>query len=151
MLRLVAASTTLVALAAMIVTAELAPEWSRAAGLDVWNAGAAEADRRDEEGRKKELDADVRDGYQRVLSTQHVVDELIAGDITLAVAVAQLEEVNRERGALESGMRHFYPDCPPRVAFARMAVAHVQIRLEADPDRLAAVMARLDPELRAIG
>lgn len=78
-----------------------------------------------------------------------VAARLIAGEVSLAAAVDELEPTLRERVGFECA----WPDDPPptfRHRVARYVMTRVGAELEGDPIRRAAVLARLDAEYEAL-
>jgi len=92
--------TTLVALAgiiAVLATAQLAPAWTRKAGLDVWSLSAMKDAWRAEEEQGQELNGMLRDARERGRMTDQVIALLISGELSLSDATEELESLNRDR------------------------------------------------------
>jgi hypothetical protein len=148
-----ASAAVLVGLSLSLAAAHLiAPDWSRDAGLDVWNlpelnrAGRAAAEE------QAALDANAERARRRVEAADHVALRLLDGALALPAAANELAVLFREergtRVALElshSGVTDL------RRLFARHAIDRVARLLADDPSRRADVLARLEGEYRAMG
>lgn len=147
-----ASVATLAVMAAGMAVAHLvAPGWSRSAGLDVWNAGAAEREYQRATARGRDLD-DFRDRLGRQLrATESVVRDLAAGRLTLAAAAAELERVNGGRVGFLDGLDVCYPHLPDfRHRVARYAVDKAAARYANDSAEWEATEARLEAEFAAL-
>lgn len=104
---------TLVGIVVAVCAAHaVAPETTRAAGLDVWNYGSAEAELGRADGRRDELE-DAHDRLRRQIAAgEHVTAELVAGRLTLSAAVDEVEAFNRDRVGFETTLRTIYPAAP---------------------------------------
>ena len=141
--------TSVATLAAIVLTVGLthavAPEWSRAAGLDVWNAGAARADLAATLARGDELEAQNQSTLDQIRGSHGVVQRLGAGRLTLAAAADELAALNAGRPGWIDGLVYAHRDAPtPRHLAARYALAKLS---RIDPAAWAAASARLEAEL----
>lgn len=126
----------------------VAPEWSRAAGLDVWNAGSARADLAATLARGDDLEALNQHIHEQIRGSLGVVQRLGAGRLTLAAAADELAALNADRPAWEDSLAYAYRDAPtPRHRIARYAMAKLA---RIDPAAWAAATARLEAEYRAL-
>jgi hypothetical protein len=129
----------------------IAPNWSRRAGLDVWNYSALKEQYNRAAEERAEVLARGEEAAARRAAGNQIVAELIAGTISLPTAADELAEVF----SLDNGMRmvleHVHDTVPTeRLRFARHAIDRVGIVLHDDPARLAAVRTRLEAEYRAM-
>lgn len=126
----------------------VAPEWSRAAGLDVWNAGAARADLAATLARGDDLEEQNQHILDQIRGSQGVVRRLGAGRLTLAAAADELAALNAGRPGWADGLAFAHPDAPTlRHRVARYALAKLS---RVDPAAWAAAAARLEAEYRAL-
>lgn len=126
----------------------VAPEWSRAAGLDVWNAGAARAELAGQQARADDLDALNGQVWEQIRGSEGVARRLGAGRQTLAAAADELAALNADRPGWEAGLAYAYRDAPtPRHRAARYAMAKLS---RVDPATWTAQAARLEAEYRAL-
>ncbi len=129
----------------------LAPEWSRAVGLDVWNAGSARADLTRTLARGEEIEAQNRHILEQIQGSGGVASRVAAGRMTLAAAAEELEAVNDGRVGWTDGLRYAYLDVPThRLRVARYLIAKLEVRYKADPSAWAPLSARLEAEYRVM-
>ena len=147
-----ASATVLIALSASLVAAHLiAPEWSRRAGLDVWNLAALEHQYRDAAAERADLTAQGEQDAARRTAGNQIAAQLIDGTTTLPAAAADLLEVFRADSGRRMLLGLVYPAAPTeRHLFARHGIDRVAMLLAEDPARSAAVVARLEVEYRAM-
>jgi hypothetical protein len=131
------------------VAAALAPEgWAREAGLDFWNLPADRAALDEAQVRSEELDHSKHVVQSYAAARFAVVDDLIAGRVSLAGAASEFADLNRQfpgRAELVSGT---YPSASEEASAALQAVEFTRKRLRLDPDRAAEVVPRLEAEYR---
>ena len=121
----------------------VAPEWSRAAGLDVWNTGSARAALAAEQSRGADLDE-----LNANVEAQIRGSEGVARRLTLAAAADELAALNADRPGWEDGLSVAFRDAPtPRHRAARYALAKLS---RTDEAAWAASSARLEAEYRAL-
>jgi hypothetical protein len=126
----------------------VAPEWSRAAGLDVWNTGVARAELAVEVARGDDLAARNATVREQIRGSEGVARRLAAGRLTLAAAADEVAALNADRPGWEDGLRFIYRDAPtPRHRAARYAMAKLE---RVDAAAWAAESARLEAEYRAL-
>lgn len=118
-----------------------------AVGLDVLNIGTSFDQYRRSVADGEELVAYHEHFLQQVAASDAVAARLAADQISLAEAVDDLEEINRDREGFPDALRCAHPAVPTyRGHLARYALGKVERRLAADPTRLAEVSARLEAE-----
>lgn len=144
----IASATTLtgITLAVALVHA-IAPEWSRAAGLDVWNLPELRQSDADTSAQWEEL-RDAHDRLNRqVEASDHLVIRLIEGEMSLRVAVAELARINAGRTGFVTSLGCQHPEArTDETRLARYALHKAERFLERDPSRQAEVLARLEAE-----
>lgn len=147
-----ASATVLIALSASLVAAHLiAPDWSRRAGLDVWNLAALEHEYRDAAEERADLAAQADQDAARRTAGNQIAAQLIDGTTTLPVAADDLREVFRGDSGRRMLLGLAYPAAPSdRHLFARHGIDRVAMLLAEDPARRAAVVVRLEAEYRAM-
>lgn len=143
------------ALAVIVLTVAVAhlaaPEWSRAAGLDVWNAGSARAELERTLTLGVEIDSRNRHTLDQIQGSDGVAARLAAGRLTLAAAVAETEALNEDRPGWVDGLELAHYGVPThRLRVARYLIAKLQVRHRADPAAWAPLSARLEAEYRAM-
>jgi hypothetical protein len=137
--------------AALAAAPAAAPGWVRAAGLDLWNLPAAEADYRASIDRRGELKATHDRLHRQFEASDQTVELLIDGRLSLAAAAGELDQINRDRAGFYASLRFHHAEAGSDLELAAWyAIDKVRRRLANDPARLAGVMARLDAELRAL-
>ena len=128
----------------------LAPDWCRAAGLDVWNYQQVEAEYRRSTDRADELHHFDRRLKAQLAVSERLINDLAGGRLTVAEAADELAEVNHDRGGFEDGLRLAYPEVPGhRHRVARYAIDKARHRLPGDGR--AEALERLEAEYRALG
>jgi hypothetical protein len=129
-----------------------APEWVRAAGLDVWNAAAARADLARSLACGDEIDTRSRHMLDQIRASDGVAARLAAGRLTLAAAADELAALNAGRPGWEDGLRVRCPDAPtPRHRVARYAIIKVGYWHRAESSGWAQLSARLEADYLALG
>lgn len=141
--------TTLAALAAFAGMFALvhvfAPQWARAAGLDVWEMDRAVAHFQHEKQRKRELEDVMEHLSVQIAARDAVVLALIEDRIAFDAAVKEMDEITRDRTELDDVLQLLHTEAHTHEErIARYTIAKVQAKLENDPARLAAVTARLE-------
>jgi hypothetical protein len=142
---------SIAALAGLAVTLGLvhaaAPEWARAAGLDVWNLRSEQVAFRQATGEREELELTHDQMLRQIEASEAVAARLIAGRLALPAAADELGQINRARPSFAAGLALTFPDAPtPRHHLARYAIGKVRYRLAGDPSHLAEVTARLEAQ-----
>jgi chorismate mutase len=147
-------ATTLATLAAfagaILLVHFLAPHWVHAAGLDVWEMDETVDAFRREDQRKRDLD-DVLDLLNRQIGASDAVAlALIEDRISFAAAVAEMDEINRDRPSFEEVLVYIHPEGRThRERIARYTIARVRSQIVNDPTRQAEVTARLEAAYRS--
>lgn len=130
----------------------IAPEWSRAAGLDVWKLTDVEADYQESVSRGEELEAIQYRLNQQITASENVVTLLIESRLPLSAASDELCQINSDRNGLVDSLIWTYPETRTvQQRFAQYAMAKARRRLADDPARLNAVMTRLEAEYAKLG
>jgi hypothetical protein len=147
-----ASAAALLALGASFVAAHaLAPEWSRRAGLDVWNLPAASAQLRAAAEEREAVLADAERSARRREAANQTAAKLAAGNVPLPAATDEIAEIFRDEPAMPVALGCRYADVPAgRLRFARHTIDRATRFLDDDPDRRAVVLARLEAEYRAM-
>ncbi len=128
-----------------------APEWSHAAGLDVWNIRHAREDLTVSLARGAELDARNARILEQIRGSDGVVVRVETGRLTLTEATAELDALNADRPAWVDGLRYSSWDVPThQQRVGRYVMQKIQRRHGADPTWTAR-LAHLDAEYAALG
>jgi hypothetical protein len=122
----------------------------RYAGLDFWNAMAAQAEFEDTDAHARALEAHRQEVGERFAASRLVLDRLAAGDLTLAAAAAELEGVFRDWPEYLEGIRTYYPGATDRERFARSLAHRLRVSAGAEPGRYAAAADRAEAELETL-
>jgi hypothetical protein len=137
--------------ASLVVAHAIAPDWSRRAGLDVWNLAAVERDHRAAAEERAEVYAGAERATARRATAQQIATKLVAGTSDLPTAADELLEVFEQDRGMRFVLETQYPAAPTeRHRFARHAIDRVCRLLVDDPNHCAAVVARLEGEYRAM-
>ncbi|HJZ56466.1 MAG TPA: hypothetical protein VKE74_15985 [Gemmataceae bacterium] len=129
----------------------LAPEWSRHAGLDVWNYPGLTDDLRATDHDRKELEAKHERLRCQIEAADHVIELLIDGELTLPAAVDEIERITQNRSGFPGSLRVSHPDASTdRQLIVRYAIRKAAERLAEDPAQQARVLARLEAEYRQL-
>lgn len=133
------------------VSSAVSPNTVRTVGLDIWNFRVVAAEYRAQAARGNRLAAVHAVLLQQIEASDRVAELLIAGELTLPDAAAELDEINRDRTDLGEVLHYSFPDAPThRARLARYALRKVHTSLADDPSRLAAVSVRLEAEYRQV-
>ena len=145
-----ASAAVLIGLTASLFAAHtIAPQWSRRAGLDVWNLSAEQELWRTATRERADVDAqDERARRRREVAAQ-VAARLTAGELSLPAAADELMELFRTDAGTCVALSTVYLGMPSeRHMFARNAIDRAARHLEGDSARRAALLARLEAEYR---
>jgi hypothetical protein len=145
-----ASAAVLIGLSAGLAIAHLsAPEWSRRAGLDVWNITEAQRAHRSAVERRAELGAYEERTVRRRETANQLAAQLVADTTTLPVATDEIRALFiDDEGALVT-LQTTYPDAPTeRLRFARHTIERTLRLLDDDSAQRAAVCARLEAQYR---
>ncbi len=147
-----ASAAVLIGLSVSLVTVHLlAPEWSRRAGLDVWNLAAVEGDYRAAAEHRDDIMASEGQAVARRAAGNQIAAKLIAGTTTLPTAAAELLEVFQQDTGMRLVLETFHSGAPTeRHLFALHGIDRVKALLCDDPAQCEAVVARLEVEYRAM-
>jgi hypothetical protein len=119
-----------------------------------WPSGSKELGPVSQEIRRiAQMDALMASARRKQALKAEVINDLIAGRLTLAGAVDRCEEIEKEFPELaeefRAGLEFSYPGGSFRERMARSIVAHCERRLENQPESAGPVLARLRDELAA--
>lgn len=146
-----ASAAVLIGLTASMVAAHLtAPEWSRRAGLDVWNYAAAADAQKAAADEEAELDGRAERAAARRAVADQFAARLVGGDAALATVAAELLDLFGDDASSRLALsQHNAGVRDPHLLYARHAIDRVR-RLLTDPARRDAVVARLEADYRAL-
>lgn len=120
-------------------------------GLYVWNMGAGLSAEQDDQTRGEVLEADYDLLRHQFAAADAVGAQLAEGQLTLAGAVTELEDVTRDRRGFGQILEVVHPEAPTaRARLARYAIVKAAKYLAAEPLRKAAVLDRLEAEYAAL-
>ncbi len=141
--------TALVGLSLSLAAAHtLAPEWSRRAGLDVWNLPSLQKEYRQADEDRAEVEAFGDRAAKRREIADHITRKLANG-MPLAAATEELMELYQDDQGMLTTLESLYRVAPTaRHRFALHAIERTQRLFRDDPERWKAVSARLHAEYK---
>ena len=147
-----ASAAVLVGLCVALAAAHLlAPDWSRGAGLDVWNYAALEEHRRAAVEARQEMNATAERAARRRAVADQLAVRLAAGELPLDAVAGDLLALYSTDPAARCGMETYRrPGEDLHLVYARHAVSRADRLLAADPARQTAVHERLQAEYRVL-
>ena len=145
-----ASAAVLIGLSASMIGAHLlAPEWSRRAGLDVWNYAAAEDEQRAATDVRAEMDARAERAARRRALADQLAARLVTREATLATVADELSSLFGDDTGFRTTLTWAYPEAhEPRLQYACHAIERAGRQLDG-PARDATI-ARLEAEYRAM-
>lgn len=114
--------------AALLAVFTLAPAWTQAAGLDVWNYSAVEREHAAEVERFEALTDEMDDLARRNAVKRGVICDLRAGRVDLAGAAAEFLRLEEARPRLLASLRAQFSDGPDLKRAARSVLIWARCR-----------------------
>lgn len=144
-------ATVLIGLTVTFVVAHaVAPEWSRQAGLDVWNMPAVQADYRSAVEHEREITSGGDSAASRRRAANQVAAQLLVGSITLERATDEACALFADDpGATGTLLITYYHVPTERLRFAKHMVERTSRLFETD-EQSATVLNRLESEYCAM-
>jgi len=141
-------AATLCGIGTVVICAHLlAPNWTKAAGLDVWNVPSlrsqAESDTREGLG----LSFEIEESRRRFVLKEQIIDSLLSEEINLKEATAQFLVLNENHKGAMMVIRSTYKGTTDEESTALNVVALAIPRMEGSLFEKAAIMSRLANEL----
>jgi len=147
-------TTSAAVLSGLVLTLGLthasAPEWSRRAGLDVWNLADARASLWEISEESTRLGEESEQLRESIEAAEHITTRLIAGELTLSRATDLVEPLMRERPGFRWYATPTYTAPTFRLSVARYLIDHVQRTERIHPGRLAEFNVQLQAEYEAM-
>jgi hypothetical protein len=147
-------TTSAAVLSGLVLTLGLthvsAPEWSRRAGLDVWNLADARASLRELSEESTRLGEESEQLRESIEAAKHITTRLIAGELTLSRATDLVAPLMRERPGFRWYATPTHTAPTFRLSVARYLLDHVQRRGRIDPSQFAELNAQLQAEYEAM-
>lgn len=145
-------ATLLIGLCISLGTAHaIAPEWSRRAGLDVWNVNEVESDYRIASEEQNAVHDQADRAAERRSAARQITTKLIAGTTSLPTATDELMAVFEQDTGVRLTVETVHRGAPTeRHRFALHAIDRVRNHLADDPATCATVVARLEDEYEAM-
>jgi hypothetical protein len=126
-----------------------APEWSRAAGLDVWNLPALNAQLHQIDEERADVNASAEEAAKRRALANHIALKFLDGQ-SLATGTDDLMELFQTEHGMVVTLQSLYPNTPSiRHLFALHAIDRLK-RLVDNPVQRNAVVARLEAEYKKL-
>lgn len=145
-----AGTASVAALSGLVLTLGLAqsaaPEWTRRAGLDVWNVSAARDTLLATDRDREMLQSHAEQLHQEIEFTEHTTNRLMAGTLSLAGATDLIEPILRNRPGFDTVAEIHYPAPTFRLSVAQYLVKRVEWEMPADLSERAAISTRLEME-----
>jgi hypothetical protein len=104
---------------------------------------------REEDERAALLDAETRATRARIDAKLALVDDLVAGRVTLSHAADEFGKLNAVYPSFFDSVRLLHPDVPDDLVVCRHVIDYCAAALEHRPERTA-VLARLEDEFEAV-
>lgn len=125
--------------------------WMTLAGCTFlgWTLLDAQADLQHEDEHRARLEAEGQDVLYRIAVKRQVVEEVIAGRLSLPEAAAWFRELNGAYSIHLSVLRRQHPGLSDDEILYRNVIDFVDSHLERRPEESAVVLARLEAELTA--
>lgn len=144
-------ATVLIGLTASFVVAHVvAPEWSRRAGLDVWNMPTVQADYRSAVEHEREIVSGGDCAARRRDAANQVAAQLLVGSVTLERAADEACALFADDpGATSTLLVTYYHVPTERLRFARHMIERTSRLFETD-EQADAVLHRLESEYCAM-
>ncbi len=136
--------TAVAALATLTILA-CHPTLAKSIGADVWNVPALNDQLRESTGASERLDIEDDEIKRRIDLKETIIEELLAGRITLAEATAKFTELNATRPKYMEAIRASFPGATDQEKAARNVISYSLTRTPVDTR--AAVSQKFDAEL----
>ena len=144
-------AATLFGIAATVICANLlAPDWTKAAGLDVWNVPSLRAQVESDTRQGAGISFEIEESRRRFILKEEIIDDLLSDRITLKDATAQFLTLNEHHSGAMMVIRAAYRGATDEESTARNVIALAIPRLEGSFTEKAAILARLAFELDQI-
>lgn len=124
----------------------LFPTWVQSVGADVWNLPSDEASIRENARANDRITQQNDETLRRIAIKESIVEELLAGRLTLAEATDQFVEMNAARPECLNRIRAEYPGSGDREKTARNVISFAIVHTK--PAERAGVQLRLERELQ---
>lgn len=144
-------AATLFGIGVTVICAHLlAPDWTKAAGLDVWNVPSlrsqVESDTREGLG----ISFEIEESRRRFVLKEHIIDRLLSERMTLKEATAQFLILNENHTSAMMVIRLTYRGATDEESTARNVIALAIPRIEGTFVEKAAILARLKYEFNQL-
>jgi hypothetical protein len=126
------------------------PAWLPGAGIDHWIFPEALSASANAERDATAIATIQEEVFRSIETVDHIVERLIDGKITLAMAADGIVPLLEARPRFGDTWRHLWPGTTPRHSAARHAMQRAAKLLWHDPSRQAEVTLRLEEEYRAM-
>jgi hypothetical protein len=144
-------AATLFALATAIVLAHVvAPDWTKAAGLDLWEVPALRNQTANYAKHCSELNEEIEESRNRVAIKEHLIELLVSGEMSLKDVTDEFLELNRGHNNYMIMIRRTFNGSTDREKIARNVLAFTSQRERGSLFQRMAVMARLMNEFEEL-
>jgi hypothetical protein len=144
-------AATLIGLTLTVVLVQaVAPEWLQRVGLDVWNYPAALAASQSANQDAAMIDEQKEQLFQEFELSDHVCNQLVAGELSLTAAVDEMEPIMRHRAGFDYALRVWSSNLSFRQGVARYLIRRITRVNSAQPQHLSMTQARLECEYARI-
>jgi hypothetical protein len=138
-------------IAVPVVAAIAKPAWANSVGLDVWNLPQLHHQIEVEQERDVELNLVRSDVLQRIDAKERLMDQLLAGKLTLGEVAEQFMALDRDNDLFLELFRRTYPGetDEERIAYNVIEYALPRIELESFAGTIT-ILARMEHERRQL-
>lgn len=147
-----ASAAVLIGLTVSLAAAHLlAPEWSRRAGLDVWNYAALDELKKSIAEERAEMDAKAESDVRRRARADQLATRLVTGEAPLEVVAAEIGALFAGDEGWKCALEAFHAETHGMpLLHARHAIDRATRLLNHDPARKDALRVRLETEYRVM-
>ena len=133
------------ALGGLAGISQAVPEWTEDSGIDFWNLPRLNRQLESQARRSEELDARFESTLSRIEMRQQVVNQLVAGHLSLREAAAKFREINQSVRQNAELVEAMYPNMGEDERYCRYVLDYVRGSMGYGNTRTA-VMMRLEQE-----
>lgn len=118
---------------------------ARSAVADFWSSCELQDSMEEVAERGRRLDEEDATVRQRIVVKEALIDQLIAGNITLAEVTTAFLQLDEDRPASTPSIRSIFPGRTDQEKLIKNVMSYIEMRIP-DKNQLAIVMSRLDGE-----
>jgi hypothetical protein len=134
--------------ATVLLTSLIAPKWTQAAGLDVWNLPTLQNQLETSVQNDRDMNAEIENNRNRLSLKTRLIDDLLAQRTSLKEVTAQFLIINQARQSTAFAIRKAYEGATDEEKTARNVISLASLRMSGSFTKRAEVLSRLTSELR---